>query len=183
MILQKKRYPVITLVLYFGEQHWNKPKTLLECVNLPEELKPFASDYKINVFEIAWLDDETINKFTSDFKFVAQFFQSKRKNVEYKGSDEEIKHVDEIFKLISVLNGDKTFELRYYEVKAMKKGGAVTMCDVVKRIEDAGIVKGKEEAILNLLEANAGTIEQIAAWLKLPVETVKEIAQKVPILK
>ena len=179
----KQRYPVITLVLYFGEKHWNKPKTLLECIKLPDELKPFASDYKINVFEIAWLDDETINKFTSDFKFVAQFFQSKRKNVEYKGSDEEIKHVDEIFKLISVLNGDKTFELRYNEVKAMKKGGAVTMCDVVKKIEDAGIVKGKEEAILNLLEANAGTIEQIAAWLKLPVETVKEIAQKVPVLK
>lgn len=134
----KQRYPVITLVLYFGEKHWNKPKTLLECVNLPEELKPYANDYKINVFEIAWLDDETINKFTSDFKFVAQFFQSKRKNVEYKGSDEEIKHVDEIFKLISVLNGDKTFELRYNEVKAI---------------------------------------------LKLPVETVKEIAQKVPVPK
>ena len=175
----KQRYPVITLVLYFGEKHWNKPKTLLECIKLPDELKPFASDYKINVFEIAWLDDETINKFTSDFKFVAQFFQSKRKNVEYKGSDEEIKHVDEIFKLISVLNGDKTFELRYNEVKAMKKGGAVTMCDVVKKIEDAG----RDRVIIQLLESNAGTIEQIAAWLKLPVETVKEIAQKVPVLK
>lgn len=175
----KQRYPVITLVLYFGEKHWNKPKTLLECIKLPDELKPFASDYKINVFEIAWLDDETINKFTSDFKFVAQFFQSKRKNVEYKGSDEEIKHVDEIFKLISVLNGDKTFELRYNEVKAMKKGGAVTMCDVVKRIEDSK----RDEIILKMLDAKLATVEQIAEVLQLPVDVVRQVAEKVPVLK
>lgn len=175
----KQRYPVITLVLYFGEKHWNKPETLLECIKLPDELKPFASDYKINVFEIAWLDDETINKFTSDFKFVAQFFQSKRKNVEYKGSDEEIKHVDEIFKLISVLNGDKTFELRYNEVKAMKKGGAVTMCDVVKKIEDAG----RDKVILKMLEAKLATVEQIAEVLQLPVDVVRQVAKKVPVLK
>ena len=175
----KQRYPVITLVLYFGEKHWNKPKTLLECIKLPDELKPFASDYKINVFEIAWLEDETINKFTSDFKFVAQFFQSKRKKVEYKGSDEEIKHVDEIFKLISVLNGDKTFELRYNEVKAMKKGGAVTMCDVVKKIEDAG----RDKVILKMLEAKLATVEQIAEVLQLPVDVVRQVAKKVPVLK
>ena len=152
---------------------------MLECVNLAEELKPYANDYKINVFEIAWLDDETINKFTSDFKFVAQFFQSKRKNVEYKGSDEEIKHVDEIFKLISVLNGDKTFELRYNEVKAMKKGGAVTMCDVVKKIEDAG----RDKVILKMLEAKLATVEQIAEVLQLPVDVVRQVAKKVPVLK
>lgn len=175
----KQRYPVITLVLYFGEKHWNKPKTLLECIKLPDELKPFASDYKINVFEIAWLDDETINKFTSDFKFVAQFFQSKRKNVEYKGSDEEIKHVDEIFKLISVLNGDKSFEIRYNEVKAMKKGGAVTMCDVVKRIEDSK----RDEIILKMLDAKLATVEQIAEVLQLPVDVVRQVAEKVPVLK
>ncbi len=53
------------------------------------------------------------------------------------------------------------------------------MCDVVKKIEDAG----RDRVIIQLLESNAGTIEQIAAWLKLPVETIKEIAQKVPVLK
>ena len=84
--------------------------------------------------------------------------------------------------MLSSLTGDNSFETVYNENINSENGGA-TMCDVVKRIEDAGIVKGKEEAILNLLEANAGTIEQIAAWLKLPVETVKEIAQKVPVLK
>ena len=128
------------------------------------------------------MDDKTIEKFTSDFKIVAKYFQTKRLKKDYTGSTEIIRHVDETLKMLSSLTGDNSFETVYNENINSENGGA-TMCDVVKRIEDAGIVKGKEEAILNLLEANAGTIEQIAAWLKLPVETVKEIAQKVPILK
>ena len=177
-----KNYPVATLVLYFGTEHWTAPKNLTECFEVPEELKPFVSDYKINVFEIAWLDEDVVNKFTSDFKFVVQFFQSKRKNEKYIGSDEEIKHVDEIFKLISILNGDKSFEMSYNEAKEIKKGGPITMCDVVQRIKDDGIKQGKEESVRNLLEAKAGTVEQIAAWLKLPIEVVKQIAEKVPMM-
>ena len=77
----KKRYPVATLVLYFGtETKWTAPKNLCGCFEIPEELKPFVSDYEINVFEIAWLDDNTINMFQSDFKFVAKYFQAKRLN-------------------------------------------------------------------------------------------------------
>ena len=33
-------YPVITIVLYFGQRHWTGPKSLLECFpNIPEKLK------------------------------------------------------------------------------------------------------------------------------------------------
>ena len=59
------------------------------------------------------------------------------------------------------------------------------MCDVVKRIRDDGrtewITEGQERVIMNLIESNAGTIEQIAAWVKLPVKEVQKIARKVPV--
>ena len=52
----KQRYPVTTIVLYFGtKEKWSTPKNLLGCFKIPEELKPFVNDYKINVFNIAWL--------------------------------------------------------------------------------------------------------------------------------
>ena len=36
-----KRYPVITLVLYFGyTERWNKPTSLLERLSIPEKFKP-----------------------------------------------------------------------------------------------------------------------------------------------
>ncbi|MCR5313407.1 MAG: Rpn family recombination-promoting nuclease/putative transposase [Bacteroidaceae bacterium] len=72
-----KCYPVVTLVLYFGtKSKWTAPTNLCGCFEIPERLKPFVSDYKINVFNVAWLDDQTIDMFKSDFKFVATFSQA-----------------------------------------------------------------------------------------------------------
>lgn len=69
------RYPVVTLVLYFGYGRcWKTPGTLYECLDIPEELKPFVNDYRVNLYEIAYLTDEQVQMFTSDFKVVADYF-------------------------------------------------------------------------------------------------------------
>ena len=185
---QKKRYPVATLVLYFGtEEKWSKAKHLYDCFEVPEKLKPFVNDYKINVFNIAFLSPKTIAMFKSDFKIIAEYFRAKRLNQKYKGSKEKLKHANETLKMFSALTGDDSFEKVYNEGN-FKKGG-ITMCDVVERIRDEGITAGinkgiaeeKERIIMNLIESNAGTIEQIAAWVKLPVKEVQKIAKKVPV--
>ena len=68
----KDRSPVVTLVLYFGyKKRWNKPKNLLSCFHVPEEFKPYVRDYEINLFEIAYLSDEKLKMFQSDFGIVA----------------------------------------------------------------------------------------------------------------
>ena len=184
----KQKYPVVTLILYFGtDSKWTAPKNLHGCFIIPEELKTYVSDYKINVFNIAWLSDKIIEMFKSDFKFVAKYFQTKRKNRKYKPSNEEIKHVDSLLKMFSALTGDNAFE-RLYNDSSLKKGG-VTMCDIVQGFVNEGIEKGIEKGILegqrniiiNLIKSNAGSIEQIAAWTKLPVNEVKMIAEKIPI--
>ena len=177
----EKKFPVATLVLYFGTKNrWTAPKNLLSCFEIPKDLKPFVNDYQINVFEIAWLDDDTIEKFQSDFKIVAKYFQTKRLNADYKGSKEQIKHVDETLKMLSVLTGDDSFEKIYNESNFSKKGG-VTMCEVVDKIINKGRFEGKQEVIRNLIESNVGSLEQIAAWVKLPVEEIHKIAEKIPV--
>lgn len=181
---QKKRYPVTTLVLYFGtEEKWFKAKHLYDCFEVPEKLKPFVNDYKINVFNIAFLSPKTIAMFKSDFKIIAEYFRAKRLNQKYKGSKEKLKHANETLKMFSALTGDNSFEKVYNEDNS-KKGG-ITMCDVVERIRNDGRTEGRteeqERIIMNLIESNAGTIEQIAAWVKLPVKEVQKIAKKVPV--
>ena len=185
---QKKRYPVATLVLYFGtEEKWSKAKHLYDCFEVPEKLKSFVNDYKINVFNIAFLSPKTIAMFKSDFKIIAEYFRAKRLNQKYKGSKEKLKHANETLKMFSALTGDDSFEKVYNEGN-FKKGG-ITMCDVVERIRNdgrtegrtEGILEGKADVIRKMLDANALTIEQIADILKLPVKEVQKIARKVPV--
>ena len=158
-------------------------KNLLSCFNVPEELKPFVNDYKINVFNIAWLSNKTIDKFQSDFKIVAKYFQSIRIKKNYNGSTEEIKHVDALLKMLSALTGDNSFEEVYNEGN-LDKGG-VTMCEVVEKIKNEGrnegVLAGKAELIRKMLDANFATEQQIADLLKISVKEVKKIAAKVPV--
>ncbi len=70
-------YPVVTLVLYFGEERWTAARSLHELLkgHISDQLLPYVSDYKINVFEIAWLSEEEANYFKSDFRFVVDYFR------------------------------------------------------------------------------------------------------------
>lgn len=140
----KNMIPVITMVLYYGtERKWNIPKKLKSLINIPKGLDEYVNDIKVNVFEIAWLTDEQISKFTSDFKIVANFFVNKRRNKDYIPDDRTtIKHVDEILKFLAVMTGDN----RYEEILADKEGVS-NMCDVAQRLEDRGIQKGIKQGM------------------------------------
>ena len=75
------KYPVITLVLYLGyETRWNCPKTLFECLNIDERIKPYVNDFKINLYEIAYLEREKISLFKSDFRILADYLYQMRIN-------------------------------------------------------------------------------------------------------
>ena len=84
-------YPVLTIILYFGQKHWNQPTTLKEVLKIPPILEKYINDYKIYVFEIAWLTDEQVKMFKSDFRAVAEFFTQVRKDNEYRPTDVELK--------------------------------------------------------------------------------------------
>ena len=110
-------------------------------------------------------------------------------NKDFEGSKDVIKHVDSMFKMLSALTGDNSFEVAYNESNLKEKGG-VTMCEVYERIINKGIAKGRAEGltegkadvIRKMLDAKALTVEQIADILKLPIEEVRQIAQKVPVM-
>ena len=176
----KQRYAVTTLVLYFGtKEKWLAPKNLFGCFKVPDELKPFVNDYKINVFDIAWLSNKVIDMFQSDFKIVAKYFQTLRLKKDYKGSNEEIRHVDALLKMLSALTGDKSYEEVYNNGNFIE--GGVTMEGFIEKYTNKGRTEAQVSIVRNLIESNAGTIEQIAEWVKLPVEEVKKIASKVPV--
>ena len=137
------RYPVVTLVLYFGyKKHWNQPISLLERVNIPEKFRPFVNDYKINLFQIAYLTHKQVELFQSDFKVVADYFVQKRENGDYIPSSQDLTHVQETLQLLSIMTNDNRFEEAYNTNTDGQKGGPRNMCDVLDKVENRGIAKG-----------------------------------------
>ena len=107
-----QRYPVVTLVLYFDyEKRWNKPRTLHEALgaSLSKELEPYVSDYRINVFDIAWLSEEEVAGFHSDFRIVTDYFVQMRKKGTYEGTETDVRHMREVLQLLGALTDDDRF--------------------------------------------------------------------------
>lgn len=138
-----ERYPVVTLVLYFGYQkHWDKPRNLLSCFHVPEDFRPYVHDYAINLFEIAYLTREQVKLFKSDFGIVADYFVQMREKGDYHPDPVRMEHIQEVLQLLSVMTGDHRYEENY--AKEME-GGSVTMCEVLNRIENKGRLEGRLE--------------------------------------
>lgn len=140
----KSVYPVVTLVLYFGTEHWKHPLTLFDSMDIPEELKPFINDYRLNLFEIAYLSDGQAEMFKSDFRYVADYFIQKRKNKRYIPAPGTVKHVHETLELLNALTGDARFE----DACRLLKGDEKTMREaLLDRMEEEFMEKGIEKGI------------------------------------
>ena len=106
----KKRVPVITIILNFSRTEWKTPLSLKDMFHLSEDLDPFVQDYKIHVFNIAFLPKEVRNQFTSDFKIVADYF-AERDNPDYQPDTQAIKHVEAVLEMFRVFTDDMRYDM------------------------------------------------------------------------
>lgn len=138
---KKKCYPVITLVLYFGyKKRWKNHKYLHECFKIPEELRPYINDYKINLFEIAYLSKDEVALFQSDFRIIADYFVQMRIRETYIPNRIKMAHPYETMRLLSVLTKDCRFSM----VCEKNAKGGMTMCEVLDRVEQRGFKAGEK---------------------------------------
>ena len=148
-------YPAITLVLHFDYAHrWTAPRSLKECFpHIPPELEPYVNDYKIQVFEIAWLPDETIAKFRSDFRFVADYYSQMRKTKKWIPMPGKVKHIKELFDLFKVLTGDNRFLDMYTHREEAQDDMAAIALDYLKEdLRDVVKAEVREETIAEVRE-------------------------------
>lgn len=148
-VKSKKRYPVISIVLYFGKYPWKYPKNLVDCFHpaLPEDriasvLKDYIQDYKIHVFDIPRLTEEEVGRFRSDFRIVAEYFTHIYTDTEYVPEDAIITHVDEFLKLMKVLTGDNRYEEIARSVTVEEKEDGIMACRLLDAREARGEARG-----------------------------------------
>ena len=163
--------PVVSLVLHFGMKEWSSPHNLKGVIDIPKELEPYVNDYKANIFNIAFLDDETVQMFQSDFRIVADFFVQKRKNKDYVPDEHKIKHVDEMLKLLQVLTGDDRYNVKFSETE---KEEDIKMCDVMERAVNKGKEEVREEERINSIKVLISSLEEFGISSEAIIEKVME---------
>lgn len=137
----KQRYPVMTLVLYYGKRHWKSPKSLKERIAVPEELQKYVSDYQINIFKISYLSKKQVAMFQSDYQIVADYFVQTRKGKKYQQNTKYMQHVDAMLKFLSVFTEDQD----YLNVDLSRHKGGINMCVVLQEAKQSGIQEGMLE--------------------------------------
>ena len=168
---QKTRYPVVTLVLYFGEKPWGKNRTLYDAVRVPDMYRPFVNDYRINLFDIPCLPREAVGYFHSDFKVVVDYFVNRRDNPEYRPKNpQKFKHVDELLKMLAVFAHDN----RFSDLLVQEGGIPEDMCEVLDRVEnkgkEEGRIEGRIEGIRTLMKNFHLTAQQAMEMMEIPEE-------------
>ena len=131
-----KIHPIITLIFYYGESPWDGPVSLSDMMtNIPEELRPFFSDYKINLVQI--LDSGRYQFYNEDVRCVFDITQ--------KIYAKNLQGLSNIF-------------------NESDNGGETAMWKCVEEMENEWIQKGKQKerqtAIITMIELGL-TKEQI----------------------
>ena len=138
-------YPVVTIVLYFGDTHWNQSLNLKDHLNIPEGLEPYVSDYMVNLFEISFLTDEQVQAFQSDFRYVAEYFVANRKRKEGLEPQititlEHLKHVEEFIELMNAITNSDRFSSLPKLIK--ERGDEAVYTILFDEAEERGEIKG-----------------------------------------
>jgi len=143
------RYPVVSLVLYFGERPWVKPMRLLDVLEIPAALDNIVNDYKIRVLDLRRFERSVVDQFKSDFWIVADYFWQVQNTDGYTPSEETIVHIDEILDFFRYALRDDRFTMNYL----VQDGEEVprNMCEVMDRAVNQGRIEGRKEGKIDTL--------------------------------
>ena len=160
---RRKKYPVISFVLYYGLEHWKAPQSLREAIVWPDEktadgsgwqrIIGFVPDYRINLVEVAFLPQAVRERFTSDFRIVAEYFHAKRTGTEAEfvagpEGHRNIRHVKEMLDFFREFTGDERYlEMSREMERRSEKGESVMSCSMLDYAENKGIKKGIKKGI------------------------------------
>ena len=195
-------YPVVTFILYYGEEEWDGATDLhgiLDFEGIPEPLREMVPNYRINVIDIRRLKDTSM--FHTDVRQVFDFIRYSKDPEQLKKLVTEDKAYQELEEdtydfVTQYTHADELVQVKEY----YKKNGVVNMCEALTILlknektegRAAGIAEGKAEAVLTLL-AELGNIpedmkerilqetnlDKLNQWLKLAAraESVQEFEE------
>ena len=133
-----KLIPIITAVLYFGEDPWDGPRSLFDMLDIRDKrLLPFLNDYKLNLISPADMGEEEFEKFHTELGFAMHMLKHQKEAAELieREGDKKIS-----LETAHFLNAAAKLELEFEE-----NTGGVSMNKSMERKEKRDKVTGAIE--------------------------------------
>ena len=174
--------PVITLVVYFGCQRWDAPRSLHQMFaqTYDEQLMRFAQDYTINLIEPASLSEGDLATFATDFGRVMEFLKysnDKQKVSELLSEGSPYESISTSAALVLNSCAGIGIKINQYEEKTnmckaiqeLKQEAVDVACKALKEMQQEAVEKAVEETTVNSLLRTARALMET---LHLPAEQV-----------
>lgn len=166
--------PVITLVLYYGEDEWNSPRSLHDILDIPPEIKNLVSNYDIKIIDMKKNNLNLNNQNNKDLFKVLSIVYDNEKDRKERGQElaeyEYSRRIDD--KVIDVIAATTGVKIDY------DKEGERKVCRLWEELREDG---RDEDALINLISLccqkyKKGLPPEVAAdHLEQKVEDIKRI--------
>lgn len=149
-----KLTPIVTIVFYTGEEKWDGPRSIHEMLDISEALKGIVANYPIYVVDVGHDDVEFRTKSLQELTYTLRAIYNET-------AEQDLTEVSSsIISLAGILSSTNSL----YD---LKRGGKMPMCKATERMIERG-------AIRKCLEKGR-TCEEIAEFMDIPLEKVKEV--------
>lgn len=149
------RFPVLSLLLYWGDGHWRKGRTIKEFFRKSELSGQFwklTDEIRLQVYEMRNLPQEVRKLFQSDMRLVVDYL------AEGNGfrSDRPVVHKEALIRLLRALGGDRNVEdtALILEEMNIKEEDEITMCELFDQYTRRGRQEGRQEGIRETIIKN-----------------------------
>ncbi len=152
-----KIYPVSTLVVYWGKEEWDGPKSLHEMIDWgpeSEEIKKLVPEYPIHFLDLSKVEHpEYFKTELRPFLELYRHSDDKKTFIDYIKNNEECEKMDEESwdVLGKVTNSQKVISKLKSKVKETKQEER-NMCKALEEYYNDGVAEGEASAVIELLQ-------------------------------
>lgn len=168
-----KFVPIITIVVYYGEKPWDGAKSLHGMLNIPDDLKIFINDYKLNLIEARESNLNLHNTNNKDLFNLLEILLNKNgklSTIKEKAINYSIEHKVEkavIMAVSSAVNCKLDYDM-------LEKESDADMCTVFEETRREGEAKGIIELGFEFGLTEDAIIKRLQDKLDITLEKAQE---------
>ena len=158
-------YPVISVVLNWGEKPWNAAISIRELLDypVPEAAEDYLDKNRIHVFDMRFLSRTIRERFEGDVRVVLDYLSDHESLTRRK---QKIRNPEEVMRMLHALSGDE----RYLErIEFMKEEGGRSVCELLDSMVNKGLQQGVQQGI------QQGIRQGMQQGIQILITTYKEL--------